>query len=132
MSFASAALLGCDEDRVEMMLNDDLVADLLAFRKERDWEQFHSARNLAAALSVEAAELLEHFIWAGDADVASVAAAKRDRIAAEIADVAIYLSYLAHDLGIDIDAAVHAKLRTNAERYPVAKARGSSTKYSDL
>jgi len=114
------------------LLSSELVAALLAFRKERDWEQFHSPRNLAAALSVEAAELLEHFIWTPDAEVASVAAAKKHRIAAEIADVAIYLSYLAHDLEIDIDTAVQEKLRTNAERYPVEKARGSSRKYSDL
>jgi len=114
------------------VLNDALVADLLAFRKERDWEQFHSARNLAAAISVEAAELLEQFLWVRDEQAAPVATEKKDRIAAEIADVAIYLSYLAHDLGIDIEAAVQAKLRLNAERYPVEKARGSSRKYSDL
>ena len=114
------------------MLNAKLVADLLAFRKERDWEQFHSPRNLAAALSVEAAELLEHFIWAADAQVDAIVAAKKAAIAAELADVAIYLSYLAHDLGIDIDLAVREKLQANAERYPADRARGSSRKYSDL
>jgi NTP pyrophosphatase (non-canonical NTP hydrolase) len=114
------------------MLAQDLIDALLAFRRERDWEQFHSPRNLAAALSVEAAELLEHFIWASDAEAAAVAADKRRAIEAEIADVAMYLSYLACDLGIDVDAAVRAKLALNAERYPVDKAKGSSRKYTEL
>jgi NTP pyrophosphatase (non-canonical NTP hydrolase) len=114
------------------MLTEAIIAELLAFRRQRDWEQFHSPRNLAAALSVEAAELLEHFIWASDARVDAIVAEKKPRLAAEIADIAIYLSYLANDLGIDIDAAVRDKVKVNAERYPIAKARGSSRKYSDL
>lgn len=120
------------DERVSDMLRADLVEALLAFRRERDWEQFHTPRNLAAALSVEAAELLEHFLWTPDGGVDAVAAEKRAAIAAEIADVAMYLTYLAHDLGIDIDAAAQAKLAVNAERYPVAKARGSSRKYTEL
>lgn len=114
------------------MLKQELVDALLAFRRARDWEQFHSPRNLAAALSVEAAELLEHFIWASDAGVGEVVAEKRASIEAEIADVAMYLTYLAQDLGIDIDAAVRAKLAVNAQRYPEDKAKGSSRKYSEL
>jgi NTP pyrophosphatase (non-canonical NTP hydrolase) len=113
------------------MLDPDILALLLAFRHERNWEQFHTARNLAAALSVEAAELLEHFLWASDTQSADLAADKRERIASEIADVAIYLTDLAHDLGIDVDAAVRAKIQVNAERYPVGQAYGSSRKYSD-
>jgi NTP pyrophosphatase (non-canonical NTP hydrolase) len=113
------------------VISQQTLAALLAFRREREWEQFHSARNLAAALSVEAAELLEHFIWASDATVASIVAENKPRLAAEIADVAIYLAYLAHDLGIDVDAAVRDKMRVNARRYPVDQARGSSRKYSD-
>jgi len=114
------------------MLRQDIVDTLLAFRRERDWKQFHSPRNLAAALSVEAAELLEHFIWASDAGVDAVVADKRKAIEQEIADIAMYLTYLAHDLGIDIDAAARAKLALNAERYPVDKAKGSSRKYTEL
>ena len=114
------------------MLAADIIADLLIFRRQRDWEQFHAPRNLAAALSVEAAELLEHFIWASDAQADAIGADKKERIAAEIADIAIYLSYLANDLGIDVDAAVRDKMKINAQRYPVDKARSSSRKYSDL
>jgi NTP pyrophosphatase (non-canonical NTP hydrolase) len=118
--------------RPTTVLDEGLIAKLLEFRRARQWEQFHSARNLAAALSVEAAELLEHFVWASDAEVDAVVADKRAQIEAEIADVAIYLAYLAHDLGVDIDAAVRAKIEKNAERYPVEKSRASSKKYSDL
>ena len=113
------------------MLSQDLVTALLDFRRERDWEQFHSAKNVAAALSVEAAELLEHFIWAGEADLETLVAKKKPQIAAEMADMAIYLTYLSHDLGVDLDAAVRAKIQVNAERYPVDQAYGSSRKYSD-
>jgi NTP pyrophosphatase (non-canonical NTP hydrolase) len=114
------------------VLRKDLVDALLAFRRERDWEQFHSPRNLAAALSVEAAELLEHFIWATDAGADAIVAEKRRAIEAEIADIAMYLTYLIQDLGVDIDAAVQSKLAVNAQRYPVEQARGSSRKYTDL
>lgn len=114
------------------MLSSELMERLLEFRRERDWEQFHTPRNLAAALSVEAAELLEHFIWASDATAATVGAQKTQAIGAELADIAMYLSYLAHDLGIDLESAVRDKITVNAERYPVDKAKGSSKKYSEL
>ena len=114
------------------MIAKETLTALIEFRRERDWEQFHNARSLAAALSVETAELLELFIWAPDSDVDAIVAAKRPQIAAEIADIAIYLSYLAHDAGVDVDAAVRDKMQVNAGRYPVAKARSSSKKYSDL
>jgi NTP pyrophosphatase (non-canonical NTP hydrolase) len=113
------------------MMSEETLAALIEFRREREWEQFHCARNLAAALSVEAGELLEHIIWAADSEVGSIVTAKKATIAAEIADVAIYLAYLAHDLGIDLDAAVREKMKVNARRYPVDEARGSSRKYSD-
>lgn len=114
------------------MVSSELMERLLEFRRERDWEQFHTPRNLAAALSVEAAELLEHFIWASDAQVGTLASEKRRAIGAELADIAMYLAYLAHDLNIDLDSAVRDKIVVNAERYPVEKARGSSKKYSEL
>ena len=114
------------------MLSNTLLEALLQFRRERDWEQFHSARNLAASISVEAAELLESFIWASDEQVQEIVRSHHAEITDEIADIAILLTYLAHDLSIDIDAAVMKKIQVNAIKYPVEKARGSNKKYSDL
>ena len=113
-------------------LPEELTQRLLAFRAERDWKQFHNARNLAAALSVEASELLEHFIWAKDAEVAEIVDKRRDDIEAEIADVGMLLAYLCHDLGVDLAAAVSRKLDANALKYPVEKSRGRSEKYTRL
>lgn len=114
------------------MLSNTLLEALLEFRRERDWEQFHSARNLAASISVEAAELLESFIWASDEQVQEIVRCRHAEITEEIADIAILLTYLAHDLSIDINVAVRKKIQVNATKYPVEKARGSNKKYSDL
>lgn len=115
------------------MLPDELLQSLLAFRRDRDWEAFHTPRNLAISISLESAELLEHFQWiVGEGDGLDAASERADQIAEEVADLAIYLSYLCHDLGIDLDRAVRMKLETNAERYPVDRARGRATKHSDL
>jgi len=114
------------------LLSNTLLEALLEFRRERDWEQFHSARNLAASISVEAAELLESFIWASDEQVQEIVRSRHAEITEEIADIAILLTYLAHDLSIDINAAVRKKIQVNATKYPVEKARGSNKKYSDL
>jgi len=88
------------------MLSPELLEKLLEFRRERDWEQFHTPRNLAAALSVEAGELLDIFRWTRDTEMSETVAAQRAAIQAELADVTIILSYLYHDLGIDPDQAV--------------------------
>ncbi len=114
------------------MLSKTLIEELLKFRRARDWEQFHSTRNLAAAITVEAGELLESFIWASDQQVPEIAGTRRAAISDEIADIAILLTYLAHDLSTDIEVAVNAKLHANAKKYPVDKARGSNKKYNEL
>lgn len=114
------------------MLSEQLVTGLLAFRAERDWEQFHTAKNLAIAISVEAGELLEQFQWTVGGGAATLEEDRRSRIADEIADVAILLTYLAHDLRINVEHAVAAKLAQNAERYPVSKCRGRASKYNEL
>ncbi len=103
----------------------------LAFRNEREWEQFHSPRNLAIAIAVEAGELLEQFQWMKDGEIRPTAF-QLEAVRLEIADVAILLSYLAFDLNVNIDEAARAKLALNAERYPVGKSRGSSAKYDAL
>ncbi len=102
------------------------------FAAERDWDQFHSPKNLAAALSVEAAELLEHFQWLGEAESRELAGAKRARVAEEMADVLLYLVRLADKLDVDLAAAALAKIAHNATKYPVEKSRGNSRKYDEL
>ena len=114
------------------ILPSDLTDRLLAFRAERDWAQFHNTRSLAAAIAVESAELLEHFIWARDGDVDPLTAAKKSEIESEVADLLILLTYVCHDLRIDAPGAVARKIEVNARKYPVSKARGRSTKYTDL
>ena len=110
----------------------ELAASLRVFAKERDWDQFHSPRNLAAALSVEAGELLEHFQWMNDEQSESIAAEKKSEIALELADVFLYLIRLADQLDIDLIASAKRKLKINAEKYPVERARGTSKKYTEL
>jgi dCTP diphosphatase len=114
------------------IVSKEILAMLLEFRRERDWEKFHTPRNLSAALTVEAAELLESFQWARDADLSELVAERRAAIEDEIADIAILLSYLCHDLNIELDVAVQSKLERNREKYPTHLARGKSTKYDRL
>lgn len=113
------------------MLPDDTMQAILDFRAAREWQQFHSPQNLAVAISVEAGELLEHFQWmtTGEARPSPTARAALEH---EVADLVILLSYMAHDLGIDVNQAVREKLRVNAERYPVDRSRGNATKYNAL
>jgi len=118
------------------MLTPSTLDALLQFRRERDWEQFHTFRSLAISLSLETAELLEHVQWAKDGEVEAAIrtpeGAVKNEVADEIADIAMYLSLLVHDLDLDLDAAVRRKLAINRERYPVDKAQGRSTKYDRL
>lgn len=98
---------------------------LRRFAGERDWDQFHSPKNLAAALAVEAAELLEHYQW-------SETATDPAKVREELADVLLYLIRLADKLDVDLAAAARDKMGINARKYPADKARGSSRKYTDL
>ena len=109
-----------------------LIESLRAFAKERDWGQFHAPKNLACALSVEASELLEHFQWLTEEQSQSLTPDKTVEVAAEAADVFLYLLQLCDTLGIDLMAAAQAKMLVNAQKYPVAAARGSNTKYTEL
>lgn len=111
---------------------DSLTAALRRFAQERDWEQFHSPKNLAAALTVETAELLEHFQWLTEEQSRNLPADKRAAVGHEMADVLLYLLQIADKLQIDPIAAAREKLELNALKYPVAQARGTSAKYSEL
>lgn len=112
----------------------DLKKHVLAFARERDWEQFHSPKNLSMAIAAEAGELMEHFLWATPEEARAVAAApeKRGKIADELADVVIYALEFANATGLDLSAAIEAKMASNARKYPVAKAKGRADKYTEL
>jgi len=114
------------------VISTELRERLLKFRSDRDWEQFHSARTLAIALSVEAGELLEHFQWIAEQDVDRVVSERRDELAKEIADLAILLTYFVHDISLDLEGAVRDKLLLNEQKYPIEKSKGSPEKYSRL
>lgn len=101
------------------------------FAQERDWEQFHSPKNLAMALIVEAAELVEHFQWLRQDESYDLPADKRRAVEEELADILVYLVRIADRLDIDLLAAAHSKIRSNESKYPVEKARGNSKKYTE-
>ena len=110
---------------------DNLRSRLETFARERDWEQFHSPKNLSMALSVEVAEIAEHFQWLTEEQSRELDAAKRAEVEQELADVLIYLVRLADQLGIDLLEAAQRKLAVNEAKYPADKVRGSSRKYSE-
>ena len=112
----------------------DLTQALLKFRDERNWAQFHTLRNLIVSLNLEAAELLELTQWKSDEEMASLSADKsiQEALRDECADVLLYLLLIAEKAGIDLEKAARSKLEKNAAKYPVAKAYGSSRKYTQL
>jgi dCTP diphosphatase len=105
---------------------------LRTFAAERDWDQFHSPKNLASALSVEAAELLEKFQWLTEAESQNLPPEALEGVRQEVADVLLYLIRISDKLGIDLIAAAEAKMALNAQKYPVDRARGTSKKYNEL
>ena len=115
-------------------MNSDLQSltqSLRDFAQEREWDQFHSPKNLASALTVEAAELLEHFQWMTEEQSRQPSAAKTAEIAAEAADVFLYLLQVCDKLSIDLVMAAKEKIQVNKKKYPVELVRGSSKKYSE-
>ena len=110
---------------------DDIVVELRRFAEERDWDQFHSPKNLAMATTVEAAELLEHFQWLTEEQSKNLKSEKLAKVAEEIADIQVYLIRLADKLGVDIMESVRAKIKLNAAKYPADKVRGDARKYSE-
>jgi NTP pyrophosphatase (non-canonical NTP hydrolase) len=107
----------------------DIIAEILKFRDERDWEQFHDSKNLACAISIEAAELNELFLWKSAKESESV---DREALSDEIADVLAYTLMLAHRHNFDIADIIKNKMKKNAIKYPIEKAKGSSKKYNEL
>lgn len=109
-----------------------LTREITAFRDARDWKQFHNPKELAVAITAEAGELLQHFVWQSPAQSDARVAERREELASEMADIAILLFELADNSGVDLAAAMRAKLARNEARYPVEKARGSNKKYNEL
>jgi NTP pyrophosphatase (non-canonical NTP hydrolase) len=112
----------------------EIVAAVARFRDARDWAQFHTPKNLAAAIAIEAAELQERFLWKTDAEVDQdlADAAKKAGVADEIADVVMFAMLLSDRLGMDLAEAIAAKLAANERKYSVKLARGSARKYTEL
>jgi len=110
---------------------ETLQKALRQFAKDRDWDQFHSPKNLAMALIVEASELLEHFQWLSDAESTALPADRRAPIAEEMADVLLYLLRIADKMEINLIEEAEKKIIKNGKKYPVEKSWGSSKKYTE-
>lgn len=110
----------------------DLELQFIAFRDERDWEQFHNPKDVAISISLEAAEVLDHFLWKNEKEVAEHMVSHKEEIAEELSDVVNNVLLLAHGIGIDLEAAMAKKLQKNRVKYPVEKSRGNHTKYNQL
>lgn len=108
---------------------EDLRLAILEFVRARDWERFHSPKNLSMALMIEAAELAEHFQWLDGEESADLDAGVREEVAEELADVLVYLVRLSDRLDIDLLQAASRKMRINDEKYPAEQVRGSARKY---
>ena len=110
-------------------MTQETIYQILKFRDDRDWKQFHNPKDLAISISLEAAELLEVFQWSGSDTLCEQ---KKDKIKEELADVLNYCVLMADVCGLDIDEIVQEKIKINNEKYPVKKAKGKSDKYSEL
>lgn len=111
---------------------DKILEKIRIFRDERDWMQFHDAKNMAVSIIIEASELLEHFQWRSGQEVEEYITKNKKELQDEIADIALYLFELADNLGIDLLAAMERKIEKNKKKYPVEKAKGKHTKYNKL
>ncbi len=114
-----------------MVCVQDLRADIRTFIEERDWDQFHSPKNLAMALSVEVAEVVEHFQWLTEEQSRNLPPEKLAEIRQEIGDVMIYLTELAQKLGIDPVEAAKTKVEINNKKYPADLVKGKASKYTE-
>ena len=111
---------------------NELKLRLREFAEDRDWDQFHSPKNLSMALSAEVAEIVEHFQWLTEEQSKNLSQDKLDEVETELADTLIYLIRLADKLDIDLLAAANSKIEINEQKYPVDKAKGNAKKYTEL
>lgn len=103
---------------------NEIKEELIKFQKERDWKKFHTPENLAMSISIEAAELLEHFQWGKEYDF--------DEVSEELADVLIYCLYMVYALDLDVKEIIRNKMEKNALKYPIEKAKGNAKKYTEF
>jgi NTP pyrophosphatase (non-canonical NTP hydrolase) len=113
---------------------ESLRQEILQFRNDRDWEPFHTPKNLAAAIAIEASELQECFLWKTDSEIADLLSdpIQRRKAEMEVADVFIYLILLVDKMGMSVQESVRTKIKLNDRKYPVQKAKGNAKKYSEL
>ena len=111
---------------------NSLKQQLRKFAEQRDWDQFHSPKNLSMALSAEVAEIIEHFQWLTEEQSKNLSSDKLSQVETELADTLIYLIRLADKLDIDLLAAAKSKIELNAQKYPVEKSKGNAKKYTEL
>ena len=109
-----------------------VVDHIRKFRDERDWMQFHHPKEMAAGIAIEAAELMEIFLWKTEEEQVEIVESKREQIEEELADIGMFLLELADNLNVDLLAAIDAKIEKNAKKYPIDKAKGRSDKYTEL
>ena len=109
----------------------ELTKKVITFRDKRDWKQFHNPKDLALSITLEAAEILEHFQWKSKEEIEEYVKTQKKDISDEIADVIKYILMMCHDLDIDITAAVLSKMKEDEKKYPVEKVRGSHKKYTE-
>jgi len=105
---------------------------IVKFRDARDWKQFHNPKDLALSLTLEAAEVLEHFQWKSKEEIEEYVVTRKYKIAEELADVFYWILLMSHDLKIDLPEALKEKMKENENKYPVEKAKGSHKKYTEL
>ena len=111
---------------------DELTKKIIAFRNERDWKQFHNAKDMALSLVLEAAEVLEHFQWKSKEEIDEHVKAKKSEVGEELADVLYWILLMSNDLDINLAEALQEKMKRNEQKYPVEKAKGKHTKYDKL
>lgn len=111
---------------------ESLTEKLLEFRRQRDWEQFHDPKNLAEAISIEASELLEVFLWKTTQDSRNLSDSNRQKVEEEAADIMIFLIYLSKECGFNLLDIVEQKIKTNSGKYPIEKSKGTAKKYNEL
>jgi NTP pyrophosphatase (non-canonical NTP hydrolase) len=111
---------------------EELQQKIVAFRDERDWKQFHNPKDLAISLLLEASELLEHFQWKSVEEMKQHVKDNKTEVSEELADVYYWVLLMAHDLGINLTEALNSKMKQNEEKYPISKAKGRHTKYTNL
>jgi len=111
---------------------NELTNRIIAFRDARNWKQFHNPKDLAISLSLEAAEVMEHFQWKSDEEMKKYIETDKSHIAEELADVLYWILLMGHGLDIDVLKALETKMNQNEEKYPVEKAKNNHTKYNKL